>query len=176
MSDNKDIVDAIYNEYEPYIRKVCFYKLKDLPDKIDDCVQETFKILLEALNSGTDIKNPKAWLTSVAINVIKDTYKELDKENSIIDFSCEALNSISFSNTDEDRIFAVDDEQILMYKERIIMLLNDDERSLIHDKYTLKKSIKLMAAERNTTENNMYQKFTRLKHKIRMLIQKVLYS
>lgn len=61
-----------------------------------------------------------------------------------------------------------------MYKERILDLLTESERSLICDRYELNKSIKIIAADRNTTENNIYQKLSRLKIKTKMLINKVL--
>ena len=41
---------------------------KDTPDYVEDCVQDVFMTLLEARRSGTEIKSPKAWLTTVANN------------------------------------------------------------------------------------------------------------
>ena len=67
----KQIYD-IWAEYEPYIRKLCKYKLNSMPDCIDDCVQDVFLDLSVALNEGKTINNPKAWLTTVTNNKIKD--------------------------------------------------------------------------------------------------------
>ena len=175
MSKNKDIVKALYIEYEPYIRKICLYKLRSIPDKIDDCVQETFEALIEAMDKSKQIKNPKAWLTVVANNIIKDTYTEINKEKErIVEFSSENIDKLSSANTIDNSIFTVSDEQIDLYKEQIINRLDFNEQRLLYDRYTLKKSITQIADEQNTTENNIYQKLFRLKQKIKMIIKKVL--
>lgn len=42
-------------------------------------------------------------------------------------------------------------------------MLDDKEQQLLYDRYTLNKSISVIAKEHNTTENNIYQKLFRLK-------------
>lgn len=76
MKQNKDAVSELWRQYEPYIRKLCCYKLKSLPNYIDDCVQDVFLDLSETLSSGKTIEYPKAWLTTVTNNKIKDIYSE----------------------------------------------------------------------------------------------------
>lgn len=69
--DNKKLKKQIYDiwaEHETYIRKLCTYKLKSFPDYIDDCIQDVFLDLSDALNKGKTIEYPKAWLTKVANN------------------------------------------------------------------------------------------------------------
>ena len=175
MPGNKDIATALYIEYEPYIRKICLYKLRSMPDKIDDCVQETFAALLEAFDKGASIHNPKAWLTVVANNIIKDTYAKNNREKEkIIEYNCENIDKLSSANTLDNSIFTVSDEQIALYKEQIINSLSYNEQSLLYDRYTLKKSIAQIADAQNTTENNIYQRLFRLKQKTKMLIKKAL--
>ena len=73
-----------------------------------------------------------------------------------------------------DEYFQIEDEQILILKEKVVNMLDDKEQQLLYDRYTLKKSISVIAEEYNTTENNIYQKLFRLKQKTKMLIEKVL--
>ncbi|MDD6021933.1 MAG: sigma-70 family RNA polymerase sigma factor [Oscillospiraceae bacterium] len=68
MDYNKKIVNELWQEHEPYIRKLCTYKLKSLPDYVDDCIQDVFLALSDALHKGKVIEYPKAWLTKVANN------------------------------------------------------------------------------------------------------------
>ncbi|MCM1364752.1 MAG: sigma-70 family RNA polymerase sigma factor [Faecalibacterium sp.] len=151
------------------------YKLKSIPDKVDDCVQETFAALVEAFEKGQYIENYKAWLTVVVNNIIKDVYDENDKaKRTITELNDYNLHKIGISYTDEDKIFAIADEQILLYKEQVLMQLTDSEKQLIYDRYTLKKTISEMAEEQNTTENNIYQKFARLRKRTKYLIKKCL--
>lgn len=175
MPKSKDILDTVYKENELYVRKLCKLKLKSIPSEIDDCVQETFTAFAEALDKGKKIENPKAWLLKVANNIIKDVYsKNVRNRKRIVSLDENILNydlsyCINFEQTPD-----VDENLILLYKEYILELLTDDERNLIRDRYDLHKSIRIMAADRDTTENNIYQKLSRLKVKTRMLINKVL--
>ena len=64
----KQIYD-IWAEYEPYIRKLCKYKLNSMPDCIDDCVQDVFLDLSLALNEGKTI-NHSLYITQELIGKI----------------------------------------------------------------------------------------------------------
>lgn len=80
LKNNKKAVNDLWHEFEPYIRKLCEYKLQSLPNHIDDCVQEVFLDLADALHKGKKIEYPKAWLTKVANNKIKDIYSQAKKD------------------------------------------------------------------------------------------------
>ncbi len=174
MDYNKKIVNELWQEHEPYIRKLCTYKLKSLPDYADDCVQDVFLDLSDALHKGKVIEYPKAWLTKVANNKIKDIYAQTKKEaEKIVPFESENLNN-TYSGVVHDEYFSIEDEQIPVLKGKVINMLDDKEQQLLYDRYTLNKSISVIAKEYNTTENNIYQKLFRLKQKTKMLIEKVL--
>ena len=174
MDYNKKIVNELWQEHEPYIRKLCTYKLKSLPDYVDDCVQDVFLDLSDALDKGKTIEYPKAWLTKVVNNKIKDIYTQAKKESEkIVPLESENFDS-SYYGVVNDEYFTIEDEQIPVLKEKVINMLDDKEQQLLYDRYTLKKSISVIANEHNTTENNIYQKLFRLKEKTKMLIEKVL--
>ena len=174
MDYNKKIVNELWQEHEPYIRKLCTYKLKSLPDYVDDCVQDVFLDLSDALDKGKTIEYPKAWLTKVVNNKIKDIYTQAKKESEkIVPLESENFDS-SYYGVVNDEYFTIEDEQIPVLKEKVINMLDDKEQQLLYDRYTLNKSISVIAKEYNTTENNIYQKLFRLKQKTKMLIEKVL--
>lgn len=157
------MVNELWQEHEPYIRKLCTYKLKSLPDYVDDCVQDVFLDLSDAINKGKVIEYPKAWLTKVANNKIKDIYAQAKKEaEKIVSFESENLDS-SYYGVVNDEYFTIEEEQIPVLKEKVINMLDDKEQQLLYDRYTLNKSISVIAKEHNTTENNIYQKLFRLK-------------
>nr|MBP3681399.1 sigma-70 family RNA polymerase sigma factor [Clostridia bacterium] len=158
----------------PYIRKLCTYKLKSLPEHIDDCIQDVFLDLSDAFDKGKTIEYPKAWLTKVANNKIKDIYAQAKNEaEKIVSFESENLDS-SYYGVVNDEYFTIEEEQIPVLKEKVINMLDDKEQQLLYDRYTLNKSISVIAKEHNTTENNIYQKLFRLKQKTKILIEKVL--
>lgn len=174
--DKKKLKKQLYDiwaEHEPYIRKLCKYKLSSMPDYIDDCIQDVFLDLSCAMQKGKVINNPKAWLTVVANNKIKDLYTKAKKESEkFLSLSSESYESLSASVSDE--YFAVSDEQLLLIKDKVISELKAEEQELLYCRYELKKSINEIAAELNTTENNVYQRLFRLKLKVKMLIEKEL--
>ena len=174
MDYNKKTVNELWQEHEPYIRKLCTYKLKSLPNYVDDCVQDVFLDLSDALDKGKTIEYPKAWLTKVANNKIKDIYAQAKNEaEKIVSFESENLDS-SYYGVVNDEYFTIEEEQIPVLKGKVINMLDDKEQQLLYDRYTLNKSISVIAKEYNTTENNIYQKLFRLKQKTKMLIEKVL--
>lgn len=169
----KQIYD-IWTELEPYIRRLCTYKLKSLPDYVDDCVQDVFLDLSDAINKGKTIEYPKAWLTKVANNKIKDIYTQAKKDaERLIPLDSQNLDN-TYSGVIYDEYFTIKDEEIPVLKEKVINMLDDNEQQLLYDRYTLKKAISIIAKEHNTTENNIYQKLFRLKQKTKMLIENVL--
>ncbi|MBO5147671.1 MAG: sigma-70 family RNA polymerase sigma factor, partial [Clostridia bacterium] len=156
MDYNKKIVNELWQEHEPYIRKLCTYKLKSLPDYVDDCVQDVFLDLSDALDKGKTIEYPKAWLTKVVNNKIKDIYTQAKKESEkIVPLESENFDS-SYYGVVNDEYFTIEDEQIPVLKEKVINMLDDKEQQLLYDRYTLNKSISVIAKEHNTTENNIY--------------------
>lgn len=173
-SENKAIVTNLWQECEPYIRKLCTYKLKSLPDCIDDCIQDVFLDLSDALTKGKEIKHPKAWLVKVANNKIIDIYSQTKKEKErLISLDSGNINDFTATVT-YDEYFSIEDKQLSLLEDTIINMLNEDERHLLQDRYNLHKPISIIAKEHNTTENNIYQKLFRLKQKTEILIKKTL--
>lgn len=165
------VADKLWREYEPYIRKLCYYKLNRHKEYIDDCVQNVFTALVEAIHKGTKIEYPKTWLTTVTNNMIKDIYSLASKtSDKVISLSEKDLiddnyfwNDTSFESSN------ISEEQILSIKEEIIQMLNEDEQRLLNERFEQKLSIVLIAQRYNTTENNIYQKLFRLRNKCRQL-------
>ena len=111
--DNKKLKKQIYDiwaEHEPYIRKLCTYKLKSLPNYVDDCVQDVFLDLSDAINKGKVIEYPKAWLTKVANNKIKDIYNQAKRDaEKIVPLESQNLDN-TYSGVVYDEYFSIEDE------------------------------------------------------------------
>lgn len=176
VNENDKYINGLWQDYEPYVRLLCTRKFQNLPDYIDDCIQDVFMALSDALSKGTTIQCPKAWLTRVANNKINDAYKKAKKERekyiSFDDISSE--NNVY--NAVYDDYFAVGEEDICALSDKVLSMFDEKERRLLNDRYKLKKSISVIAKEQGTTENNIYQKLFRLKQKAQLLIEKVLYE
>lgn len=174
---NKEKIEIRFNElwhdYEPYVRKLCTYKLSSMPYNIDDCVQDVFIALLDAMNKGIIIEHPKTWLSTVASNKIKDCYNRANREASnTVSMSDELIQSIA----DEKTAIFVDetlsDEQVLRNKQKVLNQLSDEEQALLSERYDLKYDIKRIAKLHGVTQSNVYQRLCRLRKKVIGLINK----
>lgn len=168
--DNYEIFTLYYNEYIGYIRQYCYFKLGDYPDYAEDCVQDTFKVLLEKLKNDNEVKYIKAFLIKTASNFVRLKFREIDKEKN---------KNISLDDKEleipyEQNFFAdVSEEKILQLKEEIIASLSNEEQALLaktcknyENSY---RTTKQLAAEYSCSEAAVRQRIFVLREKIRRL-------
>lgn len=163
----------LWNLYKEYIISFCKFKLKDTPDYVEDCVQDVFMALLEARRSGTEIKSPKAWLTTVANNKIKMEYKNRKREsehiNKIIHYKTTVIHyktTVEIFTLDMHDFSEISDELISEMKDSILNQLKFDEQSIIIDFYVKHMKVKDIAAKHGLSETNVKQKLFRARKKI----------
>lgn len=171
---SKDEFEVRFNElwqkYQPYIHKLCKYKLYSMPHHIDDCVQETFKALATAMKNGTVIEYPKTWLSAVANNIINDLYKKAKKEAEMfIPLSHEKAVNCAISTDELDIIMHISNEQIEAIKGEVLKQLTDEERQLINEYYVQNKKLKDMAQSYGYTESKMKKEMFVLRNKIKSI-------
>ena len=166
------LCEQIWREHEAYIRKFCEYKLQSQKDLVDDCVNDVFLSLLEALKNNKEITYPKAWLTKVANNKITDIYRNNEKQSE----REVALNEETVTETycDTYNFQNVTDEQIEKIKETVLNELDEIDRNLIECYYTKNMKIKDLASEFNLSESNVKQKLFRARKSIIYLSKKEL--
>lgn len=170
----KNEITKIWQEHEPYIRKFCTCRLQSRPADIDDCMQEVFLALTQAMEKGTVIIYPKAWLTKVADHIIKRIYEKAKTASAkTVPFDTLISDCTQIAYPDED-LSCVSEEQISELKEEVFSHLTEQEQKLLHDRYAAKKSIAEIASEQNTTETSIRQRLYRLKQKTKQIIRQLL--
>ncbi|MGN0526938.1 MAG: RNA polymerase sigma factor [Acutalibacteraceae bacterium] len=156
----------LWNEYHEFIENFCTYRLQSMPDIIEDCIQDVFLDLYKALEKGEEIKYPKAWLTVVANNKIKDLYTRRAKETE----NTVSLNMLLEKNTLNEELYSVDigisDEEILRQKENILNTLTEDELYILNLRITEEKSFTEIAEILNISEGNARIRFFRIKKNV----------
>lgn len=158
------LADKLWREYEPYIRKLCNYKLNSHKECIDDCVQDVFAALVEAIHKGIKIEYPKTWLTTVANNMIKDIYKQTNRDDDKrLPFDEKHIDVRLQDSIDYEDLSEQDIEK---YLSQIIDYLTEYERKLFQDFYLNHRKQSELAKELGITENLVQQQVFRLKRKI----------
>lgn len=157
------LTESLWREYEPYIRKLCNYKLNSHREYIDDCVQDVFTALVEAIHKGTKIEYPKTWLTAVANNMIKDIYEQAGHNDKILPFDEKHIDVRLHDSIDYE---VLSEQDIEKYLSQIIDYLTKYERKLFQDFYLNHKKQSELAKELGVTENLIQQQVFRLKRKI----------
>lgn len=159
MSDAK----SLWCEYEPYIRKFCAYRLSELPDSVDDCVQEVFLAFALALRKEKEIRYPKAWLTKTANNIALDMLKKekIKAKQSISLCSIQDI-SVSLPEPEEAKLC---EKQLLLAKDAFLASLSEEERTLFEARFVLKLSSKQLAKKLGISESAARKRVFRLRSK-----------
>lgn len=116
--------------------------------------------------SGEEIGNTSAFLYKIADNLIKTQWRQDKKANNIIplDDLAETLvteESYDYGNIDYEAC-----------AEKIIEILDEKEKKLYRLKYTEQKSIAEIAEELNISFDATAKRLSRLRQKVKELIEK----
>lgn len=155
----------------------CRLYFRDWPDYAEDCVQEAYIELMQALRAGRCIHNYEAWLFKVAILkgqvMIREEKmrREMQFENSsdkVIAMEQAGIYQQTFpSETDPDPT----DEEISRRAVTVLSKLNDTDRRIYYEHYMRRKPLWQVAAELNMTENAVSKRHVRLREKIKRSIR-----
>ncbi len=164
---NHPEAEAVWTEYESYIRRICAYKLSSHPNEMEDAVQETALAFFDAVNKGTQIREPKKWLTAVASNIIKDVYQRLSTETRrfvpVEDGSVQALPA-------PEEPEAVPETVLLQCKTAFLASLTEDERTLFRLRFVKRMKLKTIAGKMGVSEGNVKIRIFRLKRKAKQYV------
>lgn len=171
--DNKNtdfLFEEYYNKYVTYIRKYCSFKLSEYPEDAEDCVQETFTVFAEKLNSGIRFEYAKAFLIKTASNFVKQKYREIEKQKAFV--SIESDNAVLQY---EQEFFEIDENIIERMKDEIISSLSENERILLYETCrnykNSYKTTKELATKYNCSETAIRQRIFVLRCKIKNIIK-----
>lgn len=167
---NQELCKALWLEHEPKLRKFCKHKMQSCPNEVDDVIADTFLSLWKAIDSDDLPKNPRAWLYTVAYNLIKQKYTEMNKLKARV-ISLDTLNEEVFElsvgfDIDEERI---PDSLIEKLSYQIEDSLKPDEKQLLNLIYEEHLKMKEIAKILNITEQAVKQRNYRMNRKIKMM-------
>ena len=149
--------------YAPYVQKLCAYKLASDPAAAEDVLSETFLALLNALAHGETVRDPKAWLTVTANNLIKKAYQNRRKRAER--FVPEREAALFTLPVPEETGAELTAEELLGAMDGFLASLTPAERELFEQRFVHEKKLKTIAAETGVSVNTVKQRVFRLKQK-----------
>ena len=105
----KKLLEEIYSKYGAKIYNYAYYSIYSQEDA-QDITQEAFLKFAEAVQKGTDIKNPEAYLYRTARNLIINRSKKMGREISEEDYPIDIVK--------EDKLYADPERAALLSEQR----------------------------------------------------------
>lgn len=177
INADKSSVDEIINECEAYRKRLtyhCQLHFKLNYDDACDCVSQAYAALYESLLNGIEIKNYRAWLYQVTMNVNNKMLKDKIRRNEY-EFLTNEDKDLALENTltyEPDYVEnMVDDLTIEKRYLKIIASLNDDERDLYISRYLKKQSFAEIAEKLNLDSSTVGKRHKKLKNKIIKMVK-----
>lgn len=164
-----ELLQQAYNQYGNLLMKYCSVRLKDVPESIEDCVQNTFLTYYNKVLGGEEVEKPKAFLYRIADNMIK---------REIAEFYKKAQRTVDLKEADEIPVdSAFDSTADIDYdylKEILISKLSEEEQRLYEQKYVQRMSLRQLSSYYGINAAAVANRTSRLRTKIKSLINQVI--
>lgn len=165
---NKNIFAELFKKHVKVVYGTCLFYLQDKDDAQDATMQLFEKLMIEVKNR--DILNFKGWLSFVVrnhcISIIRKNKSNQKNIKSYYEFEYEAPNIET-----EEKINAVDDEQMIELMTESLFQLKDKQRICIDLFYLKNKSYQEIATETNFSINEIKSYIQNGKRNLKLLIE-----
>ena len=161
----KEALETFIDDYSTLILKVITYVLNEPYEKeyIEECYDDVIMIILDKCSSFEYKASFKNWVATIAKNKALDYKRKLKKHYSYDDIS----DGYGNEESSEEKFF--NNNKINVINEALSKL-NDEEKRLFVKKYILNNSTVELCNEYKVSENVMYKRISRLKKRVRELI------
>lgn len=170
MKQNRIDMDHIIEKYYDRIYKFVYNHI-DQKDIARDLTQEVFLALCEQIEREP-IEDIQAWLYSVAKKRLalhfRNAYQKMPYED--VDALDETVITVSY-----DPFSEYSDDEIEVVIQDVISSLTDSESALYSAVYESNMDYHSIAKEQNISEATLRKRISRMKKKIELAIQKILY-
>lgn len=170
QEEKEELCKKLWNDCKDELTRMCRFKLSSHLDEAEEVVAEAFYFLCLAVFEDKSIDNYKAWLITVADNLIKKKYTELNR----IKLRNTVLNEEDIDIKYNDDILLdslIPDSVIEKICDRIICELTPKEQQLYKYVYKDKLKMKEIAISLGITEVNARQRHHRLSKKLQSMIK-----
>ena len=165
--DCNTILKECYAQYRIKLFNYCLARLDGAREDADDCVQDSFLVLQQKLNSGEVIENPRAFLYRTADNFVRRRKEEKAKakqRNVPLEYA-EDIASV-----DAAYLTAVDETDYDLLARELIETLSDDEKALYDLRFVRKTAVNDIAVMMGISPAAVSMRLKRLKDKVKMKV------
>ncbi len=166
--DCNAIIKECFAQYRIKLFSFCLARLDGAREDADDCVQDSFLVLQQKLNSGEVIENPRAFLYRTADNFVKRRKEEKAKEKQR-NVPLEYAEDIA-AQADPDYVKAVDETDYDLLADELIKTLSDDEKALYDLRFVRRTAVNDIAVIMGISPTAVSMRLKRLKEKIKMKV------
>lgn len=177
LTPNADKIQKVTKDCEKYRQRLtdyCRLYFACEPEEAEDCVQDAYTALVEALQNGTEIQNPYAWLYKVTMNrknkILRDKIRRKEADFADNAEKDRAMEQASIHNPDMLDL-AVTDETIEARAVQILSALNEKERTLYTAYYVEKKNLKEIAEAFGISHAAARKRHSEMKKKIMRMVK-----
>ncbi len=166
----EELYKSLWTAYREEIYRFCRSRLYRAPIIAEDCVQQVFLALFEALEAGLVIERPRAWLYKTARHVscrLNDHIVREVKHRTEEERAYGEGPSITFDEC-RDAVSGQKGEEELLTK--VLTNLTEEEKYLLRAFYIEEKRCRDIGESLGLRENTVHQRLARLRLKVRRLI------
>lgn len=161
INRDKEALEKFIEDYSMLILKVITYVLNESYEKeyIEECYDDVIMIILDKCSSFEYKASFKTWIATIA-------------KNKALDYKRKLKNQYIYDDIDDNYGSEESPEENFFNKHKIKLLnkLSADEKRLFVKKYILNSSTGELCDEYKVNENVIYKRISRLKIRIRELI------
>ncbi len=161
------ILKECFAAYRVKLFDYCLARLDGAREDADDCVQDSFLVLQQKLNSGEKIENPRAFLYRTAENFVKRKREERAKAKQR-NIPLEYAEDIA--SVDAGYLHAVDETDYDLLAQELIKTLSDDEKELYDLRFVRRTAVNDIAVMLEISPAAVSMRIKRLKEKVKMKV------
>lgn len=170
MAKNKERADealrAAYTQHYAAVLKYAAVRLQYAAESAEDCVQNTFIVYYRRMLDGEDIQSPRAFLYRTCDNFCKNADRSFLRKAKRT-APLEEISAVPSPDTDALAPLLDYDEIRL----QLLSLLTDEEQEMYRLKYEEHRTLKEIGAFYGISPNAAALRLTRLRSKIKALVE-----
>lgn len=164
-----ELFSEVYSKSYTTLYKFVSTRLRDDKSQIDDCVQEAYIVLYKKYLAGEEIINPLGFLFKTVNFYILKVFSQKEKQNKLVNID-DVLDL-------PDKEYNIDDKLTFeQYSREISAALNDTDAKIFALRFVEEQKLTDIAEIMDMSLSSVTTRISRMKPKIKQILEKSLSS